>query len=164
MEKQVKTLKQKINEPIINIKKLFAIMMTLLWEVVSNLIPFIAGVKVDPIWIIFNITMGIVVISFIAIMRAAYPLEVPDSSITQALFLFFKRVVDALFNYNMKDGTERDEALSLLERNIVWSIHEWDIINKEKLKEFVDYYKKKNGNAIVAEEIEEKKTPSEPII
>lgn len=139
--------KQKINEPILNVKKIVALQFVILWEVVSNIIPLLFGVQINPIWIVFNLIAGIITIVIIAIMRAAYPLEVPDATISQAFFLFFKRVVDTVIGYiNKEDDTSRDDALSLLERNIVWSIHEWDILNKEKMQEFIDYYKTKNGN------------------
>ena len=88
-----KTLKEKLNEPILNAKQVFAIMVTLLYEVISNILVY--ALMEDPSWlfIIVNIGVGIIIIVCMALLRSAYPLEVPDRTIWAAFWLIWKQVV-----------------------------------------------------------------------
>ena len=141
-----KTLKEKINEPIINAKKMVAIMFCILYEVITNLVYYF--LMEDPNWllILVNITIGIVVIIIIALLRAAYPEEVPDKTIWAALWSVWKYLVDAI----TEPKADNDTKMNIIEKGIQWFVREWDIAYQDKLAEQTAYYKAKLNEKIEA--------------
>ena len=142
-----KTLRQKISEPILNAKQVFAIMVTVLYEVVSNLL--IYALMADPNWvfIIGNVIIGIIVIVCMALLRSAFPIEVPDSTIWAAFWLIWKQVVDVLTDPQV---TDPDLRMNVLEKAIQWDVREWDIAYQEKLAAQIQYYKERLNAQIEA--------------
>ena len=152
-----KTLKEKINEPILNAKQIFAIMVTVLYEVISNVV--IYALMEDPNWffIILNVGIGIVIIVAMGLLRAAYPEEVPDRTIWAAFWLIWKQVVDIITDPKADPETK----MNVLEKSIVWDVREWDLAYQEKLNEQIQYYvERKDAQVQVKkdelQEIEEK--------
>ena len=150
-----KTLKEKISEPILNIKQIVAIMFTLLYEVVTNLMFYFLMEEPNWLLILVNIGIGIVIIVALSIMRAAFPEEVPDKTIWAAFWLIWKQVVDVITDPN----TDPDTKMNIIEKSIQWDVREWDIAYQEKLKAQIDYYKAKLNDQI--EQLE--KEPEEVI-
>lgn len=149
-ETEIKTLKQKISEPILNATQIVAMMLAVLYEVVSNLL--IYALMEDPNWvfIIGNVVVGIIVIVGITLLRAAFPEEVPDSTIWAAFWLIWKQVVDVITD----PKTDPDTKMNILERSIQWDVREWDIAYQEKLSAQIQYYKEKLNDQIEAVEKE----------
>jgi len=150
-----KTFKQKTSEPILNARQIFAFCMTILYEVVSNLLYF--GLMAEPniIFIIVNISIGIIVILVISLLRAAYPQEVPDKTIWAAFWLIWKQVVDIITD----PKSDPDTKMNILEKSIQWDIREWDIAYQDKLSQQIEYYKTKLNEKIetIEKQIEESK-------
>lgn len=136
-----KTFKQKINEPILNVKQILAMCLTILYEVISNLIYAVTTEQPNWYFIIANISVGILVIVLIGLMRASFPEIVPDKTFVGIFKMFFKQMVDVVFDRNM--GLDSDDKMTMLERNMVWSVREWDVLYQDKLKEQIAYYWKK---------------------
>lgn len=136
-KEEPKTFKQKINDPSINPKKMFAMGMAILYEVISNFLYY--SLMGDPsiLFIIVNVGIGILVIIFIGLLRAAYPEEVPDKTIWQAFWLIWRQVVDAVTDID----NDPDTRMNVLEKAIQWDIREWDIAYQEKLAKQIEYYK-----------------------
>lgn len=143
-KEEVKTFKQKINEPILNAKKIVAICFTILYEVISNLLPLAFGIDIAWWYILLNITIGIVIIIFIALLRAAYPEEVPDKTIWSAFWLIWKQVVDLVTD----PKSDPETKMKVLEKSIHWDVREWDIAYQEKLEQQIQYYKEKMNEKI----------------
>lgn len=152
-KEEVKTLKQKISEPILNAKQIVAMCMTILYEVVTNLIYY--ALMADPnIWfMIFNVGVGIIVIIFIGLLRAAFPKEVPDKTIWSAFWLVWKYVIDTITDIN----NDSDTRMNILEKGIQWFVREWDIAYQDKLGDQIEYYKSKLNEKI--EKIEKQLKP-----
>jgi len=131
-----KSLKEKLNEPILNAKQIFVMMVTLLYEVISNVL--IYALMEDPNWlfIIVNVGVGIVIIVCMGLLRAAYPLEVPDRTIWAAFWLIWKQVVDIITD----PKADADTKMNVLEKSIVWDVREWDLAYQDKLNEQIQYY------------------------
>ena len=143
-EEVPKTLKEKISEPILNVKQIVAIMFTLIYEVVTNLLYYF--LMEDPNWllILVNIGVGIVIIVALSIMRAAFPEEVPDKTIWAALWSIWKYVVDTI-----TDTThDNDTKMGIIEKGIQWFVREWDIAYQDKLSQEIAYYKAKLNEQI----------------
>ena len=136
-EEVPKTLNEKISEPILNVKQIVAIMFTLLYEVVTNLMYYF--LMEDPNWllILVNIGVGIVIIVALSIMRAAYPEEVPDKTIWAALWSIWKYMVDTVTDTTI----DNDAKMGIIEKGIQWFVREWDIAYQDKLAQEIDYYK-----------------------
>ena len=132
-----KTFAEKISEPILNVKQIVAIMFTLLYEVVTNLMYYF--LMEDPNWllILVNIGVGIVIIVALSIMRAAYPEEVPDKTIWAALWSIWKYMVDTVTDTTI----DNDAKMGIIEKGIQWFVREWDIAYQDKLAQEIDYYK-----------------------
>jgi len=145
-EDEPKTLRDKISEPILNAKQIFAMMMTVLYEVISNLILY--GLMEDPNWLIIliNVGVGIIAILIIGLLRAAYPEEVPDKTIWSAFWSMWKFLVDVFTDPSTIDNA--DLRMSTSEKGIQWFVREWDIAYQDKLKEHIDYYKAKLNEQI----------------
>lgn len=141
-----KTLKQKLSEPMLNAKQIFAVCMTILYEVISNLIPLAFGVEIAWGFILLNIIIGVIVIVFIALLRAAYPLEVPDKTIWSAFWLLWKQVVDLVTD----PTSDPDTQMNVLEKSIQWDVREWDIAYQKKLEQQIQYYTEKQDAKIQA--------------
>ena len=134
-----KTLKEKINEPILNVKQVFAIMLTLLYEVISNLMVYTLMENPNWAFIITNVIVGIVIIVGMALLRSAFPLEVPDKTIWSAFWVIWTQVVDMITNKTVK----ADVRMDAFEKAIQWIVREWDIAYQEKLAEQIAYYRSK---------------------
>lgn len=149
-KEEPKTFKQKINDPSINPKKMFAMGMAILYEVISNFLYF--SLMGDPsiLFIIVNVGIGILVIIFIGLLRAAYPEEVPDKTIWSAFWLIWKQVVDLITD----PKSDPETKMNILEKSIQWDVREWDIAYQEKLEHQIQYYKEKLNEKILA--LEEK--------
>lgn len=147
-EDQPKTLKDKLNEPILNAKQVFAIMVTVLYEVISNILVY--ALMEDPSWlfIIVNVGVGIIIIVCMALLRSAYPLEVPDKTIWAAFWLIWKQIVDIITD----PKSDPDTKMNILEKSIQWDVREWDIAYQEKLSEQIQYYKERLNAQIEAVE------------
>lgn len=150
-----KTFKQKTSEPILNARQIFAFCMTILYEVISNLLYFALMAEPNIIFIIGNIAIGIIVILVISLLRAAYPQEVPDKTIWAAFWLLWKQVVDIITD----PKSDPDTKMNILEKSIQWDIREWDIAYQEKLSQQIEYYKAKLNEKI---EIIEKEINGQP--
>jgi len=148
-ETESKTLREKISEPILNATQIVAMMMAVLYEVVSNLL--IYALMEDPNWvfIIGNVIVGIIVIVGIALLRAAFPIEVPDSTIWAAFWLIWKQIVDVITDPKI---TDPDLKMNILEKAIQWDVREWDIAYQEKLSAQIQYYKERLNDQIEAVE------------
>lgn len=131
-----RTLKDKINEPILNAKQVFAIMVTILYEVISNIVVY--ALMADPSWlfIVVNVGVGIIIIVAMGLLRSAYPLEVPDRTIWAAFWLIWKQVVDIITD----PKSDPDTKMNVLEKSIQWDVREWDLAYQEKLNEQIQYY------------------------
>jgi len=147
-EQQPKTLKEKVSEPILNVKQVFAIMVTLLYEVISNLMLFILMEEPNWAFIIVNVSIGTIVITGMALLRSAYPKEVPDKTIWSAFWVIWTQVVDMITNKVVKP----DIRMNAFEKAIQWIVREWDIAYTEKLKEQIAYYRAKQNEGIEAME------------
>ena len=139
-----KTLKEKINEPILNVKQVFAIMLTLLYEVISNLMVYTLMESPNWAFIITNVIVGIVIIVGMALLRSAFPLEVPDKTIWSAFWVIWTQVVDMITNKTVK----ADVRMEAFEKAIQWIVREWDIAYQEKLAEQINYYRSKLNEEI----------------
>jgi len=139
-----KTLKDKMSEPILNAKQIVAIMFTVLYEVVTNLIYYFT--MADPNWlfVLVNITIGIIVIVGIGLLRAAYPEEVPDRTIWSAFWSIWKYIIDAITEPN----NDNDTKMNIIEKGIQWFVREWDVAYQDKLADQTDYYKSKLNEQI----------------
>jgi len=134
-----KTRAQKLAEPILNPKQVLVFCIVVIYEVISNLLPLIFGVDLNLTFVLINIGVGILAFAVTMMLRAAYPKLVPDSSLIGIFKTFFKQIVDALLD----NPKEESDLKTLLERMIVWSVREWDVIYQEELADSINYYKKK---------------------
>ena len=149
-----KTMKDKLHEPILNPIQVFAIMMTLLYEVISNII--IYAMMEEPNWtfILINLGVGVVIIVMLSLLRAAFPKEIPDRTIWAAFWLIWKQVVDVITD----PKSDPDTKMNILEKSIQWDVREWDVAYQEKLSEQIEYYKSKLNDQIEIMETEIEKT------
>jgi len=147
---QPKTLKERLHEPILNPLQIFAIMVTLLYEVISNML--IYALMEDPNWtfILVNLGAGIVIITCMALLRSAFPQEIPDKTIWSAFWLIWTQVVDMVTNKTVKP----DIRMEAFEKSIQWIVREWDIAYQEKLAEQIAYYRTKLNEQIEKTEAE----------
>jgi len=97
------------------------------------------GLDINPWWVLATLTIGIVGYAILAMLRAAYPEQMPDTRITVAFQMFIKQIMDALF----ENKEEKSDLKSLLERLMVWAVREWDVIYQMELAEAIAYAKKK---------------------
>ena len=136
-----KTLKNKINEPLLNVKKIVAIMITVMYEVLSNIVVYLEYGGNETFFMI-NIVVGVAIIFTLSMLRAAYPEEVPDKSFTELFKRFFRKIADTIYNRSI-DNTDKMNAL---EKMMIWIVREWDTFNQAQLKDEIDYFKKKVKN------------------
>lgn len=141
------TTKQKLHEPILNPIQVTALLLIVLFEVVSNVLPILMGLDINPWWVLATLTIGIVGYAILAMLRAAYPEQMPDTRITVAFQMFIKQIMDALF----ENKEEKSDLKSLLERLMVWAVREWDVIYQMELAEAIAYAKSK----FIEQEIDE---------
>lgn len=137
--KESLSFKQKLHEPILNPIQVTILMAVMIFTVVTNILPILLGLDINPIWVLFCIIMAIVSFAVLTMLRAAYPEQMPDTRITIAFQMFIKQIIDALFE---KKG-ERSDLQTLLERIITWSIREWDVIYQMELADAIEYAKDK---------------------
>lgn len=140
-----KPLSERLSEPILNAKQVFAIMVTLLYEVISNLLVY--ALMKDPNWtfIIVNVAIGIIIIVGMALLRSAFPQEIPDKTVWSAFWSIWQQVVDLVTDPNPIDPKLRMDAF---EKFIQWTVREWDIAYEEKLHDQIAYYRERQNNKI----------------
>ena len=143
-----KTLKQKINEPILNTKQVIVFCIVVIYEVISNILPLAYGVPINWIYVLVNIGIGILAFAVTMMLRAAYPLEMPDTSFIGIFKQFFRQIIDAVSD--AKDIDAGGDLKHILERMMTWSVREWDVIYQKELQESIDYYHKKYPDPIEA--------------
>ena len=134
-----KTTRQKLHEPILNPIQVTILLVIVVFEVVTNILPYLMGWGTNPIWIMMTITIGIVAFAVLSLLRAAYPEAVPDTRIISAFQAFIKQIIDAMF----ENREERSDLQSLLERIMVWAMREWDVIYQAELADAIKYAKRK---------------------
>ena len=144
-----KSYKDKLHEPILNPIQVFILLGIIIFEVVTNILPLLMGMDINPIWVMVTMTGGIAAFAVTSLLRAAYPEEVPDTRITTAFKMFIKQIVDALIT----NQTEQSELKILLERIIVWAVREWDVIYQMELAEAVEYARKNLFPELIEPEI-----------
>jgi len=64
------TTKQKLHEPILNPIQVSALLLIVLFEVVSNVLPILMGLDINPWWVLATLTIGIVGYAILAMLRA----------------------------------------------------------------------------------------------
>ena len=131
--------KTKLHEPILNPLQVVWLLLFVLFEVISNIIPILMGLDVNPIYVVVMLIIGIVSYGALAMLRAAYPESVPDTRITAAFTVFIKQIIDALIT----NKDEHSDLQSLLERIIVWAVREWDVLYEMDLADAIEYAKTK---------------------
>ena len=131
------TYKQKLHEPILNPIQIIILLLVVVFNVITAILPLLIGIEINPVWCITILTIGIISYAALALLRAAYPEEVPDMRITTAFKVFIKQVIDALTT----NKGESSDLKCLLERIIVWSIREWDVIYQMELEDAIAYAK-----------------------
>ena len=141
------TYKQKMHEPILNPIQISALLLIVVFEVVANVLPILMGLDINPWWVLSTLIIGIVSYAVLAMLRAAYPEQMPDTRITAAFQMFIKQIMDALF----ENKEEKSDLKSLLERLMVWAVREWDVIYQMELAESIAYVKKR----LIEKELEE---------
>ena len=132
-----RTYKEKLHDPILNPIQITILMAIMIFTVVTNILPILMGLPINPIWVLFCIIMAVVSFAVATMLRAAYPEQVPDTRITTAFKIFIKQIIDAL----LQNKEEKSDFKVLLERIIVWSMREWDVIYQMELQDAIDYYK-----------------------
>ena len=147
------TYKQKLHEPILNPIQITVLLVIIVFEVVANILPILMGLDINPYWVLATMIVGIVSFAILTMLRAAYPEQMPDTRITTAFQVFIKQIIDALF----ENKEETSDLKTLLERIMVWSVREWDIIYQKDLDEAIKYAKVK----LIEQELEELETVPE---
>ena len=141
-EKEKLNFRQKIHEPILNPIQITILLLIVVFNVITAILPIIMGIDINPVWVITILIIGIVSYAVLSLLRAAYPEEVPDTRITTAFKIFIKQVIDAMF----QNRDEHSDLQALLERVIVWATREWDVLYQMDLKDAIDYAKSKLEN------------------
>lgn len=139
-----KTYKQKLAEPILNPKQILIFILITIYEVISNVLPAIIGDEINWAWTIGNLSIGLVGYAATMMMRAAYPKEVPNMSMTNLFQEFIKNVISICLD-NKADNSEK---INGLERLIVWTVRELDTLYQEEYKNLTEYLQdkyKENG-------------------
>lgn len=142
--------KEKLHEPILNPIQITVLLVIIVFEVVANILPILMGLDINPYWVLATMVVGIISFAVLTMLRAAYPEQMPDTRITTAFQIFIKQIIDALF----ENKDESSDLQSLLERIMVWSVREWDIIYQKDLAEAIKYAKVK----LIKQELEELET------
>jgi len=147
-EKEKISYRSKLHEPILNPIQVVILLGIIIFEVITNILPILMGLDINPIWVIITMTGGIMAFAITSLLRAAYPEEVPDTRITTAFKIFIKQIIDALFT----NREEHSDLQSLLERVIVWAVREWDVLYQMELSDAIEYAKAKLEKKSVPED------------
>ena len=68
-----KSYKDKLHEPILNPIQVFILLGIIIFEVVTNILPLLMGMDINPIWVMVTMTGGIAAFAVTSLLRAAYP-------------------------------------------------------------------------------------------
>ena len=148
--KEEQTFRQKIHEPILNPIQITILLLIVVFNVITAILPILMGIPINPIWVVSILIIGIVSYAVLSLLSAAYPEEVPDTRITTAFKIFIKQIIDAM----LQNRDEQSDLQALLERIIVWAIREWDALYQMDLKDAIEYAKSKLKKETVLENLE----------
>ena len=130
------TLKEKLNEPILNPKQMMALLLAIIYNVIADLLPLLMGSDVNMQYILINMGISLGLYGFMALMRAAGSEVVPNLTMANNLKLMFKRLIGELIS----KSTDADEQIKTIKR-IGETIADWDSFQDEYKKDFIEFIK-----------------------
>ena len=139
-EKIVLTRKEKINTPILSPKQVFLFVFIVIYEVISNLLPVLAGEDINWTFMLVNLVFGLLSYAGLMMLRAAKPADVVDIGPTKLFQEIIKRITETLFDRTITDNGELIHQLELI---MVWVVREIDALYQTEYANLTDYLKSK---------------------
>lgn len=129
-------IKKKIREPALSPAQIGIYIFVQIIGLIQGLLPLINGDDFDVYWFIFSFILDNIAYLLILWLRGVISPEGAENAKSQLLEYVGNKITEIL---GIIKSTPKEDLQPALERILIWTVRELDVLYQEEMKKFTDY-------------------------